>query len=435
MVLTPMNGPKVKKDFSWIKDDHYVTPGKWDLPRKEAIPHQMISVIKRIVQSSIWPVVDNDEKVALSGSDMPGYLPAKLQSGTWINIAVAWPVGNQYLVITNTIVDTNDKVGVDAGDTPGFLEDKIVPGTGIVVNVIWSGANKRLEIQNDCCPDTTDELVKVDEDDQCGGYLIDKIKVEDPDGPISLVKQNPNTCEEFLEIQRDPTKAGTVDELVAVGAGKTPGYLNTVVIVDSPIKKQVVGNNLKLSIDANWSGWKRPCARLRVETTFNTGALAQNGNYVVPITQFTEANANLASLIATPNVITCDRDGRWEVGIIGMAEWNNGINAFRVVLVSSGANDRAIDLKLGAGNTAGTYVPWGTWLTMHDRLAYATVSGTTLIPAVAWEQLGVWLLISTQQSENAVDGIVNIVGNDGSWASGPDSGGFTIWAKFSDNLI
>lgn len=101
-----------------------------------------------------------------------------------------------------------------------------------------------------------------------------------------------------------------------------------------------------MSIDANRPGWKRPCARLRVENTFNTGALAQNGNYVIAITQFTEQSANLASLIATPNVITCDRDGRWEVGITGMAEWNEGINAFRVVLVSSGANDRALDLKL-----------------------------------------------------------------------------------------
>lgn len=68
-----------------------------------------------------------------------------------------------------------------------------------------------------------------------------------------MVKQNPNTCDEFLEIQRDPTKAGTVDQLVAVANGKTPGFLNTVLLVDSPIKKTIVGNSLKLSIDANWS--------------------------------------------------------------------------------------------------------------------------------------------------------------------------------------
>ena len=107
-----------------------------------------------------------DELVKINSSDITsGYLSDKLVAGTGISISPS--VNNDTLVVNSTLVNDNDRVSIDGTDVPGFLEDKLQEGQGITLTKV--GQNLVITAS------TLDEKVKVN---QAGtsGYLNDKIQ-------------------------------------------------------------------------------------------------------------------------------------------------------------------------------------------------------------------------------------------------------------------
>ena len=356
----------------------------------------------------------------------------------------------------------NNTVSVVANDAPDYLLNKLLEWDGIVIDVSWPPGNQQVEITNDgilnitsndwsinitisdwiadlswCCDD---KFVKVSANDTDAWYLSDKLTVE-ATWPLELTIQNV-WHDEYYELSFDESKLIIDDELVAVESGKTPWYLDDIIVAWVGLITTVAWDNLDIDLDDTSDIWKRPCARRTLQRTFEITGIT-NGT-----TQTTAVNdawsnyfwnydiTNDANMFATYDVITITKAWMYKVFLNGTAEINKWVAALRVFLATTNAwEPYPLDIRYGWPTTTWDYAS-GNALSLGYRAQRWNCSGFNFVNLDVWDILGLVVKASAEvdwavEPGNAIDGKIRILAV---WDDIEDAG-FSFGVEYIGHII